>query len=107
MSPIKKGSVEAEEQPLRLTRPLCYQHLIEQFYLYHLHPFDVKASITAQDGGFVIVLRYGEGLTQSKQHFFEYEALDQLSEGLTHFYEEVAQLCKKTLIADYYQMIKP
>lgn len=95
------------EQPLRLSHPNCYQHLLEQFSRFHLHPYDVKASVMAQEGGFLIVLRYGEGLTQSKQQFFKFEALASISEGLTHYYEEVAQLCKKTLIADYYKMIKP
>jgi hypothetical protein len=97
----------AEEQPLRLTHPACYQHLLEQFATYHLHPYDVKASVTARNEGFVIILRYGEGLTQSKQQFFANEELALLSAELMQFYGEVAQLCQKTLIADYYKMIKP
>ncbi|MEX1029483.1 MAG: hypothetical protein WDZ91_05480 [Paenibacillaceae bacterium] len=73
----------------------------------HLHPYDVKASVIAGEGGFLIVLRYGEGLAQSKQQFFDDEALAQLSEQITLFYKEAAELCKKMLIADYYKLIKP
>ena len=105
MNPFTEQS--AEEQPLRLTHPRCYEHLLQQFDLLHLHPYDVKASVIAETDGCVIILRYGENLTQSKQHFFKHEALIQLSKELTGFYEEVAQICKKTLIADYYKMIKP
>lgn len=97
----------AGEQPLRLAFPASYQHLLEQFAVCHLHPYDVKASAIPEDGGFIIVLRYGEGLTQWKKHFFEHEALENPSTELTDFYKGTAETCKKALIADYYKMMKP
>ncbi len=103
----KKKRAEIEEQPLRLAFPLSYQHLIDQFAQYHLHSYDVKASVIAQVDGFLVLLRYGEGLSQSQQQVFEENELIQVCEELTQFYDEVAHLCKKTLIADYYKMIKP
>lgn len=95
------------EQPLRLAHPACYQQLLEQFANYHIHPYDVKASSITQDDSIVIILRYGEGLIQSKQQSFTNDALVHASTQLIEFYVEVAELCKKTLIADYFKMIKP
>lgn len=97
----------AGEQPLRLAFPTCYQVLLEQFAVYHLHPYDIKASVIPENDGFIIVLRYGEGLAQWKKHYFDYEALELSSPELNHFYEETAQACKKALISDYYNMMKP
>lgn len=99
----------AVEQPLRLVLPICYQHLLDQFTLYHLHPYDMKASVISENGGFAIMLRYGEGLTQYKKQLFEQEALENLTSESeqTQFYKESAEICKKAMIADYYKMMKP
>jgi len=99
----------AAEQPLRLVFPICYQYLLDQFMLIHLHSYDVKASVVPENGGVCILLRYGEGFTQWKKRLFEPEALESLSteSELTKFYKETAQICKKAMIADYYKMMKP
>ena len=97
----------AGEQPLRLALPACYQHLVDQLALDHLHSYDVKASVIPQDAGYLIALRFGEGWTQGKQQYFANEDLDHLTIKLTDFFKEIAQACKKALIADYFKMMKP
>jgi hypothetical protein len=95
------------EQPLRLALPTCYQHLLEQFALDHLHPYDVKASVIPEEGGYLFLLRYGEGWTQGKQQYFANDLLGILPMELTNYFKETAKACKKALIADYFKMVKP
>lgn len=103
----KSLNESAGEQPLRLALPACYQYLLEQFALEHLHSYDVKASVIPQEGGYLFLLRYGDGWMQGKQQYFANELLDNLSMELTNYFKEIAQACKKALIADYFKMVKP
>lgn len=96
-----------KQKPLRFAEPACYRHLMEQLQLYHLHAYDVDADVQYDKpaGTALLLIRYGDGQVQRSAEF-PAETLKQPNEGMTAFFQEIAKDCKKTLISDYYKMMK-
>ena len=92
---------------LRFAEPACYRLLSEQLALYHLHPFDVHASVRQDDaaGRAEIFIRYGDGPVV-RSAAFAVEALQGPADEIADFFRETAKDCKKTLIGDYYKLMK-
>jgi|GEM_PF-533232 len=96
-----------DTQPLRSVAPACYRSLLEAFKSYNLHPYDVKAeALPENNGGYAIILRFGEGMKYSRQQAISGEQALQPDAALAGFFQTTAEACKQALIADYYKMTK-
>jgi hypothetical protein len=98
---------QTKERPLRFANPECYRLLLEQLATVHLHPFDIQASVRQEEAEMTIFLRYGEGLAKKRVCTFSHDAIRRSDPEVSAFFLEVAKDCKKTLIAEYYQWMKP
>lgn len=95
-----------EERLLRFAVPALYQRMVETFSTYHIHPHDVQATIFKNEDGFDVTLRFSNDFSQSVTTYLKNEQAAYPDEDVTRFFEEAADKCKSTLIADYYKMIK-
>ncbi|MDQ0197753.1 hypothetical protein [Neobacillus ginsengisoli] len=95
-----------EERLLRFAAPELYQRMVETFSTYHLHPYDVQATIFKSEDGFDVTLRFSNDFSKSVTTYFKNEQAAHPDEAVTRFFEEAADKCKSTLIADYFKMIK-
>ena len=95
-----------EEKLLRFAAPALYQRMVETFSTYHIHPYDVQATIFKKEDGFDVILRFSNDFSQSVTTFLHNEQAELPDEVVTRFFEEAADKCKSTLIANYFKMIK-
>ncbi|MCM2532024.1 hypothetical protein NDK43_05995 [Neobacillus pocheonensis] len=95
-----------EERLLRFAAPALYQRMVETFSTFHIHPYDVQATIFKNESGFDVTLRFSNDFSQTVTIDLKNEQVAQPDEDVTRFFEEAAAKCKSTLIADYYKMIK-
>lgn len=96
-----------EEQLLRVAAPTLYDCLLKEIEAFHIHPYDIKASAINKNGGWEVILRYGDGFSHSTTHFFTEDAIHAPDQKGTVFFKQIAEDCQKVLIADYYKMMKP
>ncbi|WP_232699246.1 hypothetical protein [Brevibacillus daliensis] len=96
----------SSEQPLRSVIPACYHRLLEEFKAFHLHSYDVKADTIIQDGGYSIILRFGDDLKHVKEKLFSHEMVTNLDTTVIDFFRDAGESCKQALIADYFKMMK-
>jgi len=92
-------------KPLRFAAPDYYQLMLERLEAQHLHPFDVHASIVIEGDHTTINVHFGEGLGRLHRTFAGSNG-DELNASLVEYFDEVAAECKKTLINDYFKMMK-
>lgn len=95
----------ARSLPLRFAQPEAYGMLMKELEAIHLHPFDVHASAIAAGDEWTIEVRYGDGAV-SQSRSFRFEEPGGASEEFAAFCRNIAIDCKKTLIADYFKMMK-
>jgi hypothetical protein len=95
-----------EEKLLRYATPALYTKMVEIFSTYHIHPYDVQASVCKNENGFNVSLKFSADLSQSVSHQFSMEQVKHPEEEVTRFFHEAAEKCKSLLIADYYKMMK-
>ncbi len=94
------------DRPLQIVEPRLYNLLVRELEALHLHPYDVKAGGCADELGVTVNLRFGEELGQFSSRKFLWEAIDSGDEEILSHFREAAELMKKTLIADYFKMMK-
>ncbi|GIP55176.1 MULTISPECIES: hypothetical protein [Paenibacillus] len=94
------------DKPLQLIEPRLYNLLVRELELLHLHPYDVKAGGSADERGVTVNLRFGEQLGQFTSRKFSWEAIETGDDEIATHFRETAELMKKTLIADYFKMMK-
>ncbi|WP_435921845.1 hypothetical protein [Paenibacillus sp. DYY-L-2] len=94
------------DKPLRLMEPKLYGLLVKELERLHLHPYDVKASARCDERGFTILLRFGDDLGKLSSRTFSLEDLEAGDGQVAEFFRETANTMQRTLIADYYKMMK-
>ncbi|WP_026584383.1 hypothetical protein [Bacillus sp. J33] len=95
-----------EERLLRYAAPVLYDRMIETFSSYHIHPYDVSATALKNENGYDVSLRFSTDFSQTFTHYFRFKQVKEPDEEVTRFFEEAAEKCKSSLIADYYKMMK-
>ena len=95
------------EKPIRMVIPELFDFLNTELVKLHIHSYDYQANVVEQDGGFEMILRFGEDLNQLESQFFTYEMINKRSEELLDFIHSAGKSCEKTLIAEYFKMMKP
>jgi hypothetical protein len=95
-----------EERLLRYAAPVLYNKMVETFSSYHIHPYDVQATVCKNENGFDVSLKFSADLFQSVSHKFTIEQVAHPDEDVSRFFQESAEKCKSLLIADYYKMMK-
>lgn len=95
-----------KERPLRFVLPEYYRMLLELMEEYHLHPFDIKATVITEEEGWKISLRYGEGLVQERSITSSHETIHHVDHNVIALFRETVVDCKKTMISDYYKFMK-
>jgi len=104
---MNSGAPGRRPKPLRFVDPACYRLLLGQLEPYHLHAYDMHASILIDEteGTAVLTLSYGDAPVRRIGEF-SVEALKGPDAAIVEFFREAAKDCKKTLVADYYKMMK-
>lgn len=94
-------------KPLRFADPACYRLLLEQLEPYHLHAYDMHATLLVDEtaGQAVLSLCYGDGPVRRIAEF-PLDVLKRQDREIIDFFKEAAKDCKKTLVADYYKLMK-
>jgi len=107
MSSAPADKPSPRPKPLRFVDPACYRLLLEQLEPYHLHGHDVHAAllIDEAEGKAVLTLTYGDAPVRRIGEF-AVDALKRLDAEIVDFFREAAKDCKKTLVADYYKLMK-
>ncbi|WP_075981904.1 hypothetical protein [Bacillus massilinigeriensis] len=100
------GSQGIEERLLRYAAPALYQSMVEAFSTYHIHPYDVHGTISKNEHGFLLTIRYSTEFTQKLTKQISSDQAIQPNEEISRFFLEAAEECKSQLINDYYKMIK-
>ncbi|MEH7119465.1 hypothetical protein V7128_18915 [Neobacillus vireti] len=95
-----------DDRLLRYAVPSLYDHMVEIFATYHIHPYDVQATASKKEDGYEVLLRFAANFSQSITKQFNLEQIEQPDEDVTRFFQEAAETCKSFLIADYYKMMK-
>lgn len=95
-----------KEKLLRFAAPKLYERMIEAFSIYHIHPYDVHATVKEKENGLEVSLKLTSDLSQSLKHEFSSEQVNRPNEKVTLFFKEAADQLKSMLIADYYKMMK-
>ena len=96
-----------EERLLRFAAPELYNRMVEILSTYHLHPYDVHATLLKNENGLDVIVRFTADFSQLVTANFSMEQATHPDEAVTGFFEEAAARCKALLIADYYKMMKP
>jgi hypothetical protein len=96
-----------KERPLNLIAPNCYSLLLKELEAFHLHSYDMKAEGSADEKDLTIVLRFGEELGLVRRQQFSRDKLERPDHAVSEFFRDTAEVCKQTLITDYFKMIKP
>ncbi|WML44412.1 hypothetical protein [Neobacillus sp. PS3-40] len=95
------------ERPIQIAKPELYDFLKKELDKLHIHSYDYRANVIEQDGGLEMILRFGEGHNQTESHFFTNEMIEKRDEELLEFIQTVGKSCEKSLIAEYFKMMKP
>ncbi|ARF69585.1 hypothetical protein B7C51_19800 [Paenibacillus larvae subsp. pulvifaciens] len=94
------------DKPLQSVEPRLYRLLVQELEQLHLHPYDVKAGGRTDDHGITVNLRFGEELGQVTSRRFFWASLENGDEEALTFFRQAAEKIKKSMIADYFKMIK-
>ncbi|WP_410769825.1 hypothetical protein [Fontibacillus sp. BL9] len=94
------------DKPLLAVEPRLYQLLARELQALHLHPYDVKAGGRADEQGITLNLRFGEDLGQLLSRRFAWEVIEAGDEEVVAFFREAAERMRKTLISDYFKIMK-
>ncbi|MCC3358500.1 hypothetical protein [Bacillus sp. REN16] len=100
----KKDAIE--EKLMRFAAPNLYQKLVDTFFAYNIHSYDIYATVVKQKEGFDLTLRFSQSFSQSVTAFVSFEQAKNPDEEIISFFKETAEKCKNQLISDYYKMIK-
>ncbi|MNO01396.1 hypothetical protein D3C81_2215230 [compost metagenome] len=73
---------------------------------YHLHSFDVQASGVESNDDVTVVLKYGDRLSYTKEKSFSHHTVKENVEDIRKFFRSAGDDIKKTLISDYFKMMK-
>ncbi len=93
---------------LRIVDPKLYHYIVNKLNdTYNIHSYDVEIVAMTGITGLKIKIRYGEDYKQSKEAFFSFTSLQNHEDDFTIFIDEVAKVCKKAMVADYFKMMKP
>lgn len=111
----KKDPVNHEEENmsniirhlLRVEYPRLYETLMKELAKHHIHPFDVAAACREGDDKVEILVQYGQGFAHKKAYTLSKEELNDDLEEYRNFCKEVAEICKETMIADYFNIVNP
>jgi hypothetical protein len=79
---------------------------MDELAKFSIHPYDVEASVMGKQEGMELILRFGDGFTQSTRCYFSETALHD-HEEVRRFFKQSARACQMAMIADYYRMTKP
>lgn len=107
MEKHERESQQIVERPLRFTRPDLYGGLVSELEKFHIHPYDVAASVVEADHGLEVTLRFGEDFKHAACCFFTNETLQPPYEEIKTFFRQSTESCQRALVADYYKMMKP
>lgn len=99
----RKGS---SMQPLEFINPGLHCVMRQELESFHLHPYDVYAGGISHEGGFTVVLKYGDRLSNTLEECFDSDALKDNCEEIRQFFRSAGENIKQTLIADYFKMAK-
>lgn len=97
---------EGEQQALRAVSPKLYNYITEILEESNIHPYDIQTSTIKTDEGLQVFVQYGENFKQSQSSFFSFETINNLDSQINDFTKEIADACKKAMIADYFKMMK-
>jgi hypothetical protein len=100
------GIEEKVEQPIRIVLPKLYDFLNIELEKFHIHSYDYQANMVEKRDGYEIILRFGEGFTQTLSQFFKYEVIEEKGQDLLDFIQLSGESCKNILVADYFKMMK-
>ncbi|MEH7225140.1 hypothetical protein V7112_15120 [Bacillus sp. JJ1566] len=100
----KKDAIE--EKLLRFAAPNLYQKMVDTFFEYNIHSYDIYATVVKQEEGYDLTLRFSQSFSQSVTAFISFEQANDPDEEIASFFKETAEKCKNQLISDYYKMIK-
>lgn len=95
-----------EERLLLFAAPALYKRMVERFSTFHIHPYDVQATVVKNEDGFDLTLRFSSNFSQSVTTHVGFELAMNPDDQVTRFFEETAEKCKSQLISDYYKMVK-
>ncbi len=107
MNSAPKQSSNPRPKPLRFADPACYRLMQEQLEPYRLHAHDVHATllIDEAEAKAILTLSYGDAPVRRIGEF-ALDALKRQDAAIVDFFREAAKDCKKTLVADYYKLMK-
>ncbi|KAF6568215.1 hypothetical protein JDW19_12705 [Paenibacillus polymyxa] len=94
------------DKPLQSVEPRLYRLLVQELEMLHLHPYDVKAGGRTDDHGITVYLRFGEELGQVTSRKFSWALVEDGDEEVLTFFKQSAEKIKKSMIADYFKMMK-
>ncbi|WP_342429036.1 hypothetical protein [Paenibacillus sp. FSL L8-0158] len=94
------------DKPLQSVEPRLYRLLVQELERLHLHPYDVKAGGRADDHGITVYLRFGEELGQVTSRKFSWALVEGGNDEVLTFFKQSAEKIKKSMIADYFKMMK-
>lgn len=103
----KKNAENTNRKLLRIQYPKLYEHLVEELSIHHIHPFDITASCREVADEVEIEIAFGEGFSRRESQTFPKENLDKLDPAFTSFCEKVGEVCKETMISDYFNIVNP
>lgn len=95
-----------EEKLLRYAAPALYNRMEEIFSAYHIHPYDVQATILKNEDGLNVTLMFSTDFSQALTKLFSFAQASLPDEEANQFFTEAAEKCKSSLIADYYKLMK-
>jgi hypothetical protein len=96
----------ADEQLIRYAAPELYQRMMETFSAFHIHPYEVQATLLKKENGYDVTIRFSSDFSQVVTAHFSYEQASHPDEEVNRFFENAANQCRSVLMAEYYKMIK-
>lgn len=98
----------AEERILRYAEPTLYKKMIEIFSFYHIHPYDIQATIKKEEKGYELLLKFPNHSTGIKTWLpYNYNQVFHFDEEARKFFEKAADACRSLLMAEYNKTTKP
>ncbi|WP_404452293.1 hypothetical protein LG329_18285 [Virgibacillus necropolis] len=94
------------ERSIRAIAPELYANIISELENAHIHPYDIQANAVKEDGGYKLIIRFGEDFAHTESEFFSFQSIERMDTDLTEFVKKIGEACKQVMIQDYYKMMK-
>lgn len=106
MKMAQNGKEGSKEQPIQIISPKLYRLILNELENLHIHPYDMQVSGVKEENGVQLIFRFGDGYAHSASQFFSNEVIEDENPELKKFVQHVGEEGKKTMIADYFKMMK-